>query len=115
MPTILSAEQTANIEATQRVVDMSEKIYLLQPEEAPFTALLRKLAKKSAVNPKFEWLEDEARPWVDQVNNGAGYTAGDTSIVVDNGAYFRAGDVVKVFRTGEVIRVSSVSTNTLTV
>lgn len=112
---ILGNETTGNIEQSQRVVDMSEAILLLEPEEAPFTVLLRKLSKDAAINPEFSWLEDEAAPFVDQVNNGAGYTAGDTSVVVDNGGYFAAKDLVKVFRTGEVLSVTSVSVNTLTV
>lgn len=115
-PTILTTQEaTGNIEQTQRKVDMSESIYLLQPEEAPFTALVRKLSKRTSKNPKYEWLEDEQVPWVDQINNGAGYAAGATSLVVDNGGYFAVADLVRVFRTNEVFRVTAVATNTLTV
>lgn len=115
-PVVLQTqESTINIEQAQRVVDMSETIYLLHPEEAPFTALSRKLSKKSTKNPKFEWLEDEQVPWVDQANGA--YLVGATSIVVDNAAYFAPGDLVRNFRNGEVFRVTAVTlgTNTLTV
>jgi hypothetical protein len=112
---ITTQQATGNIDAAQRRVDMADKIYLLQPEEAPFAALLRKLSRKTTINPEFSWLEDEATPWVDAINNGAGYASGATSLVVDNGGYFAAGDLIKVFRTGETFRVTAVATNTLTV
>lgn len=105
---ILSGQDTGNIEASQRVVDMSEAILLLEPEEAPFTVLLRKLMKKEAVNPKFEWLEDEVVPYVDQINNAAGYVAGALEFLVDNYTYFAVGDIIKVFRTGETMLVTDV-------
>jgi hypothetical protein len=60
----------------------------LEPEAAPLTVFTKKLSKKRTVNPAFNWLEDELAPRFDQVNNGAGYASGATSIVVDNGAYF---------------------------
>ncbi len=119
MPAVIrNGQATAGsqgIEAAQRVVDMADAILLLHPSETPFTVLLRKLMKKEAGNPEFKWLEDEAVPWVDQINNAAGYTAGDTNLVVDNGSYFAPSDLVKVFRTGEVMRVTAVSGNTITV
>lgn len=115
-PTIIGTQEaTTNIEQTQRVVDMRDTIYLLQPEETPFTALVRKLSKKDAKNPKFDWLEDEQVPWMTAINNGAGYTAGATSIVVDDGPFIAVGDIIKVFKTGEAMRVTAVATNTLTV
>jgi hypothetical protein len=52
---------------------------------------------------------------VDAVNNGAGYASGATSVVVDNGPLFAVDDLVKVPRTAEVVQVTGVSTNTLTV
>ena len=117
MPEVIrNAQATAasqGIEAAQRVVDMADAILLLHPSETPFTVLLRKLMKREAGNPEFKWLEDEAVPWVDQVTAAATNTA--TSLSVANGAYFAPNDLVKVFRTGEVMRVTAVSGNTITV
>lgn len=114
-PVILPGQTTGNIETAQRKVDMANTIYLLQPEETPFATLVRRLSKRATINPVFDWLEDEAVPYVDAINNGAGYLSTDTAIVVDNGGYFAANDIVKVFRTGETMRVTGVATNTLTV
>lgn len=96
-------------------IDMAEDIAHLTPSEAPFVALTKRLTKEKATNPEFSWLDRELEARWDAINNGAGYDDAATSIVVDNGAYFRAGMIVKVPRTGEVLLVSSISTNTLTV
>jgi polygalacturonase len=53
-------------------------------------------------------------PITTQVNNGAGYTSSDTDIVVDDGSKMNFGDLIRVPRTGEVILVGSVSSNTVT-
>jgi len=115
MTLITGVVGTGNILSAKRVVDISKKIDVLEPDAAPLVQLTKKLAKRVAVNPKYNWLEEEAMTMVDAINHGAGYTSGDTSIVVDNGSYFRAGDVVKNVTTGEQFLVTAVSTNTLTV
>jgi hypothetical protein len=119
MAVVSGTRDTRNITQNKIVIDMSDTIGLLQPNEEPFMSFL-KIAKRNtevAMNPKFEWLEDDLLPRWDAVNNGAGYAAGDTAIVVDNASYFSVNDVVKVPRTGEVMLVTAINTgtNTLTV
>ncbi len=110
---------TENINQSRRVVDMAEPILLLQPDAAPLTVLLKKISKSSTYNPKFEWMEDDLITDWDKVNFAAGYNSSATSIVVGNGSLYSTGTgittLVKVPRTGEVMRVTGVSTNTLTV
>lgn len=113
--TMLAERGTGNIESATRVVDMDDVIYLLDPDKAPLVLLLSQLKKKTAINPEYKWLEDELGPRWDQINNGGGYASGDTSWIVDNGTYFRVGDVVLIPRTGEVVRIDTIVTNTLTV
>lgn len=119
-PEVISGvRDTANILSNKKIIDMADKIALLQPNESPFMSFL-KIAKqntKVATNPKFEWLEDDLLPRWDAVNNAAGYLSTDTAIVVDNSAYFTVNDVVKVPRTAEVMLVTAITTgtNTLTV
>ena len=116
MPTPeIGARGTGNVLADIKEIDMADSVLELEPSAAPLTVFTKKLSKKRAINPKFDWLEDELAPRFDQINAGAGYAAGITALVVDNGAYFQAEDMVYVTRTGEVIRVVSVATNTLTV
>lgn len=112
---ISTIRSTGNIVAARRVVDISNKIDVLEPDSAPLTQLTKKIEKRVAINPEFKWQEEESLVKTDQINNGAGYTSADTSIVVDNGSRFRAGDVVKVVASGEQLLVTAVSTNTLTV
>lgn len=117
MTVVTGTRDTRNITQNKIVVDMSDTIALLQPNAEPFMSFM-KIAKRNteaARNPKFEWLEDDLLPRWDAINNGAGYDNAATSMVVDNGSYFTVNDIVKVPRTGEVMRVTAVSANTLTV
>lgn len=118
MPTVirdtLATDAGRGIEQKQRVIDMSDAILNLWPEETPLTVLLAKLSKRECFNPKFEWLEDEPVPWI-ATYTGATETSQGTSLTVNDGNLFAANDLVKVFRTGEVFRVTAVSGNTITV
>ena len=96
-----------------RVIDMSDTIHLLDPNEAPLTAITMKLRSVSSISPKVEWMEDDYIPSSDTVNGTIGSTI--LTLVVDNGGYFRVGDVVKVLSTGEVVHVTAVATNNLTI
>lgn len=68
------------------------------------------------MNEKFEWRDAELIGRTTAVNNGgAAYDAASTSIVVDDGTVLPAGCMVLCDATGEVMFVSAVATNTLTV
>jgi hypothetical protein len=115
MATVTGARGTTLIHADQRIHNMDKVIKLLQPDETAFVTFLQQLRKEKTGDPKFESLQDELEARFDAINNGAGYASGITSIVVDNGAYFAEHDLVLVTRTGEMMRVTAVSSNTLTV
>jgi hypothetical protein len=119
MPTIIAGDAataaTLGITSSRRKIEMEDRVHLLEPSVNPLAILLRQVGKESVANPKFEWLESEATPITDRINNSGGYTAGATSVVVDNGAYVPVSSLIKVQRTGEVMLVTAVSTNTLTV
>jgi hypothetical protein len=117
MAQVTGVRDTNNILAAKMKIDMSEKIALLQPSATPLTVFMKRAkgSTMAAKNPKYSWMEDDLGARWDAINNGAGYDNVATSIVVDNGTYFSAGDQVKVPRTGEVLLVTAISTNTLTV
>lgn len=117
MAQVTGTRTTANITQSKLVIDMSNDIALLQPSEAPLITFLKRAMGRSkpAENPKFSWLEDDLGARWDAINNAAGYANNITSIVVDNGDYFSVDDQVKVPRTGEVMLVTAISGNTLTV
>lgn len=73
------------------------------------------LAKRQVFNSQFEIFSDEVMENATAINLAAGYSATDTSIVVDDGSLFAANDQLFVPRTGETMLVSARSTNTLTV
>lgn len=106
---------TGNVLAVRRVVDIAKTIDVLEPDSAPLVQLTKKIEKKVAINPKFNWMEEESLVKTDAANYTTGYTSGATSVVVDTGTRFRAGDLVKDVTTGEQVLVTAVSTNTLTV
>jgi hypothetical protein len=117
MADVTGARGTANITQAIRKVDMREAVLELEPNAAPLTVLLGRLATENTHNPKFSWTEDSLRTRFDTINNVGGYTNSATAIVVTNAALYQQHDNVKVTRTGELMYVSAVNTgtNTLTV
>jgi len=104
----------AGIISNARVVDMSDVIHLLDPNEAPLTAIMMKMRTVSAISPKVEWMEDDYIPNSDTIND-ATVASGDETFTVSNGPYFRPGDIVEALETSEIMYVRSISTDALTV
>lgn len=119
MAVIEGQRRTDNILSSQRAIDLSKEILLLEPEAAPITVITKSIygggRSRPAVDTEFHWHEDELEGRFDAINNGGGYNNAATSIAVDNGSLFAEEDLVYVTRTGEVMLVTAVSTNTLTV
>lgn len=71
-PTVLSGSRgTGNesglpaltsINPTRRVLDVSEKIHLLDNDNNPLVIFTKKAGKKETINPKFRWQEDRFEP-----------------------------------------------------
>lgn len=101
----------------RQVLDMADKIYLLEPNAAPLYVLVSKLNKRVAINTTFHWLEDELVPTWGLFGANAATDQGTLTATAGEELYFMAGDVIKVPRTGEVMLVQSVSDtdNTITV
>ncbi len=97
--------------------NLSPLIRMIDWTEAP---LLRRLGvdgqgkfNLASVGPKVEWYEDSMSPR--STTLASAYTATGTTIAVatGTGAYFKAGDILKI--DSELMYVSSVSTDTITV
>lgn len=99
----------------RRPFNWRNTLEMLDPDLAPFTHLLMKLERQRTDSVKFYLFEDDDVPIWSRVNNGAGYSAVATSIVVDDGTLFYTDARVINTRTGEIMLVASVSTNTLDV
>lgn len=113
--TISGQRGTGNVTANLLEVEFENSVAELEPNAAPLTRLTAALNKSKTVNPKYTWFEDQLDVRFDTVNNGGGYASTATSIIVSNGPYWQEDDLIYVPRTGEVIRITVVSTNTLTV
>ena len=95
--------------------DVSDLIGIISPYETP---LLNALGEpmREATSTHHEWLEDELLPNKDAVNDNT-FTDPDvdTEFVVDHGSRFRVGDQIQIEGAGELMLVTGVDTNTLTV
>jgi len=95
--------------------DVSDLIGIISPYETPLLDALGN-PMREAMSTHHEWLEDELLPNKDSINDST-YTdpAADTDFVVDNGSRFRVGDQIQVESSEELMLVTGISTNTLTV
>ncbi len=95
--------------------DVSDLIGIISPYETPLLDALGD-PLRATTSTNHEWLEDELLPNKDAVNDST-FTdpAVDTDFVVDNGSRFRVGDQIQVEGSKELMLVTGISTDTLTV
>ncbi|MFA6043556.1 MAG: DUF5309 family protein [Phycisphaerales bacterium] len=96
--------------------DVSDIVGIVSPYETPLLAHLGD-AKRPAMNTIHEWIEDTLLPNTDSVNQTT-FTpnAQDaTAITVANGSRFQVGDQVRPGNVSEVMLVTAVAGNVLTV
>jgi len=130
MPSTNGIRGTLNLGVTRKY-DVADVISLLDVARYPMLAILTNagkdpvtkqgeaLKKKETTDPEFKWFEDKFGAREDII---AASQSGATTLVVTNGAYFSIGDVLLCVKstqgtnnpTGEVMLVTNVATNTLT-
>jgi hypothetical protein len=103
---------TGQTPADRQVLDMSDKIYLLEPNAAPLYVLVSKLNKRVAINPTFHWLEDELIPTWGHIVTAADHSHTVLTADSSEGLYLVAGDLIKFPSTGEVMLVTSLAAGT---
>lgn len=102
--------------SNRKVVDMSERLYKLQPDGRQFRTMLDRIGSKVATREIIEWLEDELLPRVSAM--AASATSAETTFTVTSGdgtSIFRAGSVVRNMETGEGYLVTGTSANSIAV
>lgn len=100
--------------SNRKVVDMSERMYKLQPDDQQFRVILNELGAKECTREIVEWLEDEYVPRVSAM--AASATSAESSITVttgDGNTVFRTGHVVRNMESGEGYLVTSTSANSI--
>ena len=95
--------------------DVSDLIGIISPYETPLLDALGD-PMREATSTHHEWLEDELLPNKDAINDDT-YTdpSADTDFVVDHGNRFRVGDQIQVEGSEELMLVTGIDSNTLTV
>lgn len=106
-PAVASGQRTtvAGIASTRLKVDMSDTIFQYEAIDAPLFVTLSMLGKEDAINKTVGWHVDELVPKFARINNGAGYTSGNTTFTVNTpeGSYLNSGWLIQVTRTGETM------------
>jgi len=95
--------------------DVADLVGIISPYETP---LLDSLGDplRSATSTHHEWLEDELLPNKDSINDQSiSSPSTETDFDVANGGRFRIGDQIQVEGSAELMLVTAVSSNTLTV
>lgn len=96
--------------------DVSDLITIVSPHETP---LLDRMgdARNVATNTVHEWIEDSLLPNADTINQTTFTPSAQeaTAVTVANGARFQAGDLVRPGNAPEVMLVTAVNANVITV
>jgi hypothetical protein len=93
--------------------EVNEYFHEIDAKVAPFTHFAKKNAKVTT-SPKFESFSRGSALRYTLVNHGGGYTT-ETSIVVDDGTVFRINDTLFNPVTQEIMYITNIVGNTLTV
>ena len=95
--------------------DVSDLIGLISPYETPLLDVFGD-SLRPATSTHHEWLEDELLPNKDSIDDASiSSPSTETSFDVANGSRFRVGDQIQVEGSKELMLVTAVSTDTLTV
>ncbi len=92
--------------------DISPMVAMVSPSETPLLHALGD-ADRSAESALHEWIEDSLLPEKDAANGTVATAV--TTLTVDNGGRFRVRDQVRGAASGEIMLVTAISTNDLTV
>jgi hypothetical protein len=96
------------------VRDLTDELSVIAQKQPTVISLIpHATPNQYAINSKHEWLEDVLSPEVDAL--AANVTASATTITVANGKKFQPGMVIVIEGSEEMMKVTSVSGNTLTV
>lgn len=96
--------------------DVSDIIGIVSPFETPLLAHLGD-PRRAAMSTVHEWIEDSLLPNTDAINQTV-FTpdaTSETSVTVDNGSVFDVGDQIRVDGSKEVMFITAIVSDTLTV
>jgi hypothetical protein len=113
MAVVSGYRSTNTVESTILARDIQAQINEYDKNITPLVVLAEKMGGGARVthNPKFEWYEEDRETRRDTTTT----TGTGTTVAVSDGTLFNANDIWRVTRTGEGLRVVSISSNNLTV
>ncbi|MBL8745921.1 MAG: DUF5309 family protein [Phycisphaerae bacterium] len=116
MPFTGKATYSAGASLPELSEDVSDIIGIISPYETPLLDHLGE-SRRPARSTIHEWVEDSLLPNSDQINQTTFTPSATTatSVTVDHGSRFRVGDQVQAEGSEEIMFVTAISTNTLTV
>src|SRR5213595_1769920 len=109
--TLLVGSEASTDNVSNNPLDMADKILELEPDQAPFVTLVKRLRKSKAENPKFQWQESQSMPWLTTLSASASNVVTAIPVTQD---IFRVGDVVRITSTGEAILVTATAAGAVT-
>jgi Family of unknown function (DUF5309) len=109
--TLIVGPEATTDNVSNNPIDMADEILELEPDQAPFVTLLKRLRKVKSTNPKFQWQEGLSMPWLTTLSASATNVATALGVTQD---IFRVGDVVRITTTGEAILVTATATGAIT-
>jgi len=95
--------------SNRAVVDMADKIYLLEPNAAPLYVLVSKLNKRVAINTNIQWMEDVLNPSWTTLASATCASSATLYVSIGTDHYFNVNDLVKVPSTGEIMLITRVA------
>lgn len=110
-----TARGVNNILSNRIAIDMANDIALLKPRVNPLTVITKKLNTKSCNSYKFEWMEDDIMARWTSCPAGAASGAATVALNAGDGALVAVGDILKNPATGELVRVTAIAVDSLTV
>jgi hypothetical protein len=109
------ATYSAGVALPELAEDVSDLVHIISPHDTPVLDVLGDPLHE-ATSPRHEWLEDELLPNKDAIDDATwANPLTDTSFVVDHGSRFHVGDQIQVQGSEELMLVTQVEDNTLTV
>jgi len=98
----------------EKVIDMDDRIRALKPDATQFSTMTDKTPSQQATREKVNWLEEEDFP---RLVTGDAQTSGSTALNLNSGQgkIVAANDLIRNMRSGEAMRIVSVTTDALVV
>lgn len=109
----INTSTTPNNQTQVRAVD--PKVYFLEAETAPLTALMEKTKGEPTTNYKYEWIEKELGTPIGSLNGAINGAVTSVVLQAGEGAMFSINDLLWIPSTGEQMRITAVTGDTLTV